>query len=202
VDEIVRAARAYDDRAIVKAIRSAQRERGWAAALENILFPAMRLIGKEWGDDVLVSANEHFVTEVVRRELCTAIAGLGEDELMGSPMVLLACPEGERHDVGLLALSLLLRERGARVVYLGGDVPIADLSRAVAELRPEAVCLSATLPVSLTSTRRAMRALVSMPGSVRLFAGGPALESRAGQDIPAVLLPPSLAESAEMLVAA
>jgi methanogenic corrinoid protein MtbC1 len=200
VDEIVRGARAYDEMAIVRAVRSARDDRGWAAALDDVLFPAMRLIGREWGDDVLVSANEHFATEIVKRELCAAISSTGESEAMGSPTVLLACAEDERHDVGLLALSLLLRQRGARVVYLGADVPLSDLARAVAELRPDAVCLSVTLPVNLTSARRAMRALVSMHGSVRLFAGGPALESGTGNDIPAVLLPRSLVESAELLI--
>jgi methanogenic corrinoid protein MtbC1 len=201
VDEIHRGAKAYDERAIVTAVRSAREGQGWAAALDNVVFPALRSIGQSWGNDVVVSANEHFATELIRRELCTAISELSYQLISRSPTVLLACPEDERHDVGLLGLSLLLLERGARVIYLGADVPITDLPRAVSDTRPDAVCISATLPVSVTSLRRSMRALLSLPRGIHLFAGGPAL-NEAGQDIPAVLLPTSLAAAADALVKA
>jgi methanogenic corrinoid protein MtbC1 len=201
VEEIVRGAKAYDERAIVTAVRSARAEQGWAGALDSVVFPALRSIGRNWGDDVVVSANEHFATEVIRRELCTAISELSDQLISRSPTVLLACPEDERHDVGLLGLSLLLLERGARVIYLGADVPITDLARAVSDTRPDAVCISATLPVSVTSLRRSLRTLLSLPGSVHLFAGGPAMTT-AGHDIPAVLLPASLTAAADAVVKA
>jgi DNA-binding transcriptional MerR regulator len=193
VDEIVRGATAYDEGAIVTAVRSAQAEQGWA--------PALRSIGQNWVDDVVVSANEHFATEVIRRELCAAISELSDRLLSRSPTVLLACPEDERHDVGLLGISLLILERGGRVIYLGADVPITDLARAVSDTRPDAVCISATLPVSVPSLRRSLRTLLSLPGTVHLFAGGPAMTS-AGHDIPAVLLPASLTAAADELIKA
>jgi methanogenic corrinoid protein MtbC1 len=201
VAEIVSGAQSYDERTIVAAVRSAQAEQGWAAALDSVVFPALRSIGRSWGDDIVVSANEHFATEVIRRELCAAISELSDRTVSPSPTVLLACPEDERHDVGLLGLSLLLLERGARVIYLGADVPITDLARAVSDTRPDAVCISATLPVSVTSLRRSLRTLLSLPGSVHLFAGGPATTA-AGHDIPAVLLPASLAAAADALAKA
>lgn len=199
VNEIVRGATAYDEGVIVAAVRSARAAEGWAAALENVIFPALRSVGQSWGDDVVVSANEHFATEIIKRELCTSISELCDEDVPRSPTVLLACPEDERHDVGLLGLSLLLLERGAHVIYLGADVPITDLARAVSDMRPDAVCISATLPISLASLRRTMRTLVSLPGSVHLFAGGPALATD-GHDIPAVLLPASLAAAADALI--
>ena len=201
VDEIVRGATAYDEGAIVTAVRSAQAEQGWAAALDDVVFPALRSIGQNWVDDVVVSANEHFATEVIRRELCAAISELSDRLVSRSPTVLLACPEDERHDVGLLGLSLLLLERGARIIYLGADVPITDLARAVSDTRPDTVCISATLPVSVPSLRRSLRTLLSLPGTVHLFAGGPAMTS-AGHDIPAVLLPASLTAAADALIKA
>jgi methanogenic corrinoid protein MtbC1 len=201
VNEIVRGAEAYDERAIVTAVRSARAEQGWAAALDDVVSPGLQSIGQSWVDDVVVSANEHFATEVIRRELCTAISELSDQPVSRSPTVLLACPEDERHDVGLLGISLLILERGGRVIYLGADVPVTDLARAVSDTRPDAVCISATLPASVPSLRRSMRALLSLPGNVRLFAGGPALTT-GGHDIPAVLLPASLTAAADALVKA
>jgi methanogenic corrinoid protein MtbC1 len=102
--------------------------------------------------------------------------------------------------LGLLALDLLLLERNMYTIYLGAEVPQSDVARAVSDLEPQAVCLSATLPTSLTSLRRSMRALVSMRSKARLYAGGPAVTaSGASADIPAVLLPTSLTEAVEVL---
>jgi methanogenic corrinoid protein MtbC1 len=200
VAEMVGAAQRYDEEALVRAIQESHPDNDWGFAFDRVLFPAMRSLGEGWSDEVLVSANEHFATEIVKREVCVEIARSSHGR-NGRPTVLLACPEGERHDVGLLALSLLLLQRGARVVYLGADVPIADLVRSIEELQPSALCMSATLAVSLTSLRRSMRAVISSHANCRLFAGGPAVSGAIGRDIPAVLLSASLAESADMLVA-
>ena len=39
---------------------------------------------------------------------------------------MLACAPGERHDLGLLMLAILLRADGWQVAYLGADTPVAD----------------------------------------------------------------------------
>jgi methanogenic corrinoid protein MtbC1 len=199
VRRITQAASVYDEAAVVSAIRDSY-VRGWSAALDEVLFPALRKIGEHWGEGTIVSANEHFATEVIRREVSTAISSLPVDRDKNGAGVLLACPEGERHDLGLLALDLLLLEKGIGTIYLGAEVPQGDLVRAVSDLAPRAVCLSATLPTSLTSMRRSMRALISARSNARLYAGGPAVTA-AGEsaDIPAVMLPASLGDAVEVL---
>jgi methanogenic corrinoid protein MtbC1 len=202
VGRIAQAASQYDETELLTAIREAH-ARGWSAALDEVLFRALRKIGENWGDGSIVSANEHFATEVIRREISTAISSLPVNRDKNGAGVLLACPEGERHDLGLLALDLLLLERGASTIYLGAEVPQSDLARAVSDLEPRAVCLSATLPTSLTSIRRSMRALISARSSARLYAGGPAVTAAgASADIPAVMLPPSLSEAVSVLMSA
>jgi hypothetical protein len=41
--------------------------------------------------------------------------------------VLLFLPEGEHHELGLLYVHYLLRVHGARVLYLGADIPLKDV---------------------------------------------------------------------------
>jgi methanogenic corrinoid protein MtbC1 len=202
VGRIAESASSYDEAALVAAIRDSY-ARGWSTALDEVLLPALRKIGENWGEGSIVSANEHFATEVIRREISTAISSLAVDRDKNRAGVLLSCPEGERHDLGLLALDLLLLEKGIRTIYLGAEVPQSDLVRAVSDLEPRAVCLSATLPTSLTSMRRSMRALISARSSARLYAGGPAVTA-AGEsaDIPAVLLPSSLSEAVSVFMSA
>jgi methanogenic corrinoid protein MtbC1 len=199
VSRIAQAAAAYDEAGLVAAVGESC-ARGWSPALDEVLFPALRRIGENWGEGTLLSANEHFATEVIRREISTAISSVPVSREKNGAGVLLACPEVERHDLGLLALDLLLLERRTATIYLGAEVPLGDLVRAVSELEPRAVCLSATLPTSLTSMRRSMRALISARSSARLYAGGPAVATAgASADIPAILLPKTLAEAVGIL---
>ena len=136
VARVVEAAATYDEANLVRAIHDALAGHDWGAALDQVLFPALTAIGESWSEDSISSANEHFASEVIRRELCVAIARLPAAPEPFPPPVLLACPEDERHDLGLLGLFLLLRERGVHAVYLGADVPVSDLG--------ECCCTTAT----------------------------------------------------------
>ena len=42
-------------------------------------------------------------------------------------------PEGEHHELGLLMANYILKEKGYKVVYLGGNVPMDDLINVVSE---------------------------------------------------------------------
>lgn len=192
----------FDETTTVKAAREAVSSLGWPAALDQVLMPALHGIGQSWGANVLVSANEHFTSEIIRREIAAALAAAGAAST-DSRAVLLACPEDERHELGLLAFSLLLRRRGLGTVYLGADVPTSDLLTAVQQAIPSAICLSATTRSGLASLGRAARTLVSARIPLRVFVGGPAFGSGlAGEAIPGVLLPQSLGGAADLVVAA
>jgi methanogenic corrinoid protein MtbC1 len=51
--------------------------------------------------------------------------------------------EGERHEIGLLMLAVMLRFRGLRTIYLGQDVPDEDLIRTVEDAQPEVLAVGA-----------------------------------------------------------
>lgn len=189
----------YDEVATARAVRDAVSSLGWPAALDQVLMPALRSIGRSWGANVIISANEHFTSEIIRREIAAALVPLTirpRDRLA----ILLACPEDERHELGLLALSLLLRSRDLGTVYLGADVPTSDLLTAIQRTSPVAVCLSATTRSGLASLGRAARALVSARIPVRVFVGGPAFRNGLDDEVIAgVLLPQSLGAAAELV---
>ena len=145
----------------------------------------------------MISANEHFATELVRREIAHAIAGTAEPA-SSAPSIVLACPEDERHEIGLLGLSLLLRERGIRNYYLGADVPQFDLMLAVQQTRSNALCLAATLHSSRASLTRAARDLVSSRLPAKLFFGGPAFRETGDgvEQAPGIGLPTRIGQAA------
>jgi methanogenic corrinoid protein MtbC1 len=194
------AALTYDEDTTVEAVRDAVKQFGWAAAVDEVLFTALRRIGEYWGQNTLVSANEHFTSEIIRRELASAIAKLPLADRI-APAVLLACAEDERHDLGLLALCLFLREQGVRAIYLGADVPAADIVLAIKQTKADAVCLSATTESARASLARTAREIIAARAGTRLFVGGPALEGSA-VDIAGTVLPASPAAAAQLIAKA
>ncbi len=194
---LVAAAESFDEAALLAALKSCTDAWGWAQALDEVVFPALKQIGRSWEEAAIPPAKEHFASELVKRELEAALHDLGPS-VDRSPRIMLACPESERHDLGLMALALLLRLAHVNVVYLGGDVPTSDLIAANDELRPDAICLSATSANGLASLVRASRTLVSAR-AVRLFIGGPAVNGT-GPVAAGLPLPESLASASRLIV--
>ena len=170
--ELFAAAGRLDAAAVSEIVARAAGEAGWEAALPTIIFPALVFVGRAWERGELAAAHEHLLSECVRSELMASIVRVPRPG-PGQPLVLLACPEDERHEVGLLALRLFLLEESLRVLYLGTDLPLDALVDAIAATRPAAVCLAATTGAAAPSMARAARVLVRR-GVTNLFVGGPA----------------------------
>jgi MerR family transcriptional regulator, light-induced transcriptional regulator len=167
--------------------------------LDELIFPVLRRIGAGWEEAAIAPAKEHFASELVKRHIDAALVDAGPSSAE-TPRIILACPEGERHDVGLLGLCLLLRAEGVNTVFLGAEVPTPDLLEARMLLEPDAICLSATSANGLASLVRASRTLVARRG-VRLFVGGPAV-SPEGVMAAGTRLPPSVSEAAGVIASA
>lgn len=198
VKMMVKAALAYDELTITRIVRESK-AMTWEQALEEVIFPALTRVGEQWAEGVLSCATEHFATEVARRELSASLARLPDAE-PGAPSVLLACPADERHEIGLLALSLLLRQHELRVLYLGADVPAAELIFAAQRTEPTAVCLAATTGSGLASLGRAAHTVVSNHLSPHLFVGGPAFGNNSDDEtIPGTRLPHSIGAAAAVI---
>ncbi len=110
--------------------------------LRDVLLPYLHQLGERWQRGEVSVAQEHFASNLVRGRLMS----LARSWDRGSgPRALLACVEGEQHDLPLLCFGLALRGHGWRISYLGADTPIASLVDAVRALTPDAVIVSGTV---------------------------------------------------------
>jgi methanogenic corrinoid protein MtbC1 len=62
---------------------------------------------------------------------------------------MLGSAPGELHEIGTLMISILLREAGYRVEFLGPDLPLDDLALYAKDEKPKMIILSATLKESV-----------------------------------------------------
>ena len=101
--------------------------RGIEKTITYIIFPFLERIGILWVTNHINPAQEHLVSNLIRQKLIVGVE-TADSRLNVNKTVLLFLPEGEHHELGLLFTWYMLKSRGAKVLYLGANVPIKDLA--------------------------------------------------------------------------
>ena len=105
---------------------SARDKMSFESLMLDLFYPFLRKVGLMWGTDQANPAQEHFVSNIIRRKM---LAELDKIPLPSkeSMTLLLFLREGELHEIGLIMADLILRSRGINTVYLGANVPMSDV---------------------------------------------------------------------------
>ncbi len=111
-------------------------------AVQRILLPLQRRIGELWHQGRLNIAVEHYVTKIIQQKLFSVMNQLPVNEF--GPRILIACPEGETHEIGAQAVAYIAAIRGCHVYYLGPNLPHSDLVIFCETITPDLVLLSLT----------------------------------------------------------
>lgn len=138
--------------------------------LDEIAGPFMADVGAAWQNGTLDVRHEHFAVACLS-DFLREVREPFERRATG-PRVVASTLPGDRHEAGLLAVSVLLAMRGYRVTYLGADTPIDQIAAAVRrDVHAVAVSVSSVVPRS-----RAARGVASLrealPRRVPLWIGG------------------------------
>ena len=113
---------------------------------DEIIAPALWLVGRLWARGEISVADEHLATEISLRVLALQREAQRTVRARKGRKALLAAPAGEHHTVALQMISNLLRDAGYTVLMLGPDVPPGALAESATRHEPEVVCLTATMP--------------------------------------------------------
>ena len=130
------------------------------------ILPYLHGLGERWQDGDASVAQEHFASAVLRGRLLGLARGW--DRGVG-PRAILACPPGERHDLGLVIFGLALRDRGWRVTFLGPDTPIETIAAAAEHLAPAAIVLCALTDAPLAE---ALAPIARLAETQHVYVGG------------------------------
>jgi len=109
-------------------------------AIQRILLPLQRRIGELWHQARSNTAVEHYVTKIVQQKLFSVMNQLPVNEF--GPRILIACPEGETHEIGAQAVAYIAATKGCHVYYLGPNLPSSDLLSFCDRIQPDLVLLS------------------------------------------------------------
>ncbi len=135
----------------------------------HIITPCMVAIGQDWFDGKISVVTEHFATAYLMGRL---LALLNAQPVHQGSLALIGCAPTERHEIGAVMVALLLRRAGYNVRYLGSDIPLVELARAVRELKPRVLAVSAMMSESAQFLLDLPRHLVHEASHTRLVFGG------------------------------
>jgi methanogenic corrinoid protein MtbC1 len=86
--------------------------------------------------------EEHFFSSHLRNKLGARIHH--RSRRTSAQRLILACLEGEQHEIGALLFALSAADRAFRLIYLGADVPIDELVGVQDKTRSNGIVLAGT----------------------------------------------------------
>lgn len=160
---------------------AANEEMGRLAALlpaadlvKQIALPLMRLVGDRWHRGTMTIAHEHMASAVLRNLFGSMLR-------MYKPMepvvkLVLATPSGEHHEFGILAAAMLAAPLGLEPIYLGANLPSAEIAAAAQRCGAKVIVIGLMDQSADSTALHELRSLGSkLPAAVELWVGGRAM---------------------------
>ncbi len=110
---------------------------GLENTIHQVIYPLLKKVGFMWCVNEVNPAQEHFVSNLVRQKILSAIDGIAfPSKTDKENTYILFLPESEDHELGLILANYILKKAGKKVIYLGAKVPFADLKEIVRIAEP------------------------------------------------------------------
>lgn len=185
-----------DEAAIAAVLDEIGTSMSFGEALQEMYIPFLHRLGERWASRDVLVVHEHFATMILRRRWSAATQAW---DVSDGPLVLLACPPGEQHDLMPLAFGILLAESGWRVRLFGADTPLRDIAHVSRELRPDLVVLSTRSQRLLRRDRPGFAAVRDAVGAGRFAVAGRGATIEVAHLLGATRLPGSPSEVAQQV---
>jgi len=188
---------ALDGSSLDRELRRTIARYGLPMFLEDIVPALMHRIGDEWAAGRLSIPHEHLTSSVVLGILLEAVRAIPETP--GAPRLLVATPAGEQHVVGAALIAAAAALDGWSILFLGANVPAADLVMAANGVSAVALSIVST-PDARDTVREVQAVRAALPLRMPLIAGGAAaLRLDAEPGLPGVSVCRDIAEARAVL---
>lgn len=163
--------------------------------LVEVIRTAQLEIGRLWQANRISIAQEHLATGVTQ-VVMARLFELAPPAPRNGARVIVACVEGEQHDLPARLVADYLDHAGFTVGYLGANVPTDDLVRMIINNPPAVLALSTTMSFHIGALREAVRRVRDARPGLPIVAGGHAFTWSPGlaEELGIETAPPTPAE--------
>jgi DNA-binding transcriptional MerR regulator/methylmalonyl-CoA mutase cobalamin-binding subunit len=169
--ELLAAVERYDERRVEELLGDALIALGVRPLIDRVLVPLLHEVGERWLRGTFTVAHEHFLSAILRNLLAQLLRV--RRSYADVPQCLLATPQGEPHEFGILLVALVLADIGVGMRYLGTNVPAPELVEAARTLGVRVVGLSFVHSANRSRAVAYLRTVAkTLPPHVDVWAGG------------------------------
>ena len=145
---------------------------GFEETFSNVVFPFLRRVGIMWHTGSVNIGAEHFITNIFRGRLISAIDSLPPANDPERKRVIMYLPDNELHEMGLLFYSYLIRKLGHEVLYLGQTTPFTALAEANEKWHSDILVTGVLSDLSISEPQEYLNNLSSTFKSQKILVSG------------------------------
>ncbi|WP_215141521.1 MerR family transcriptional regulator [Exiguobacterium qingdaonense] len=169
-DRLLEALLSFDERLAHDLINRAFNTFSFEKVTNDIIQPLLMDIGSKWEEGSITIAHEHFATAFLRARLSTLSLQMPMNPFL--PRITCVCAPDEVHEIGLLFVTLYLRQHGYDVIFLGAGFPKEDLNRALHDINTTFLIFACTQSEHIPNLLDAMDYIQADHPDLKIGAGG------------------------------
>ena len=174
-------------------------QKGIEKTINEIIFSFLERVGVLWVTNHINPAQEHLATNIIRQKIILGIEKLAHLP-QTSKRVVLFMPEGEYHEIGLLYVHYLLKQKGIGVDYLGTNVPMVDLKYLTEFKKVDYLYSHITSPAKSFKINKFFEQLAQVTKHIPIVLSGQLIQEYKGSVASNIHLKRSLAETMAFLL--
>lgn len=171
VEQMIVAMMELNEEKFEKVLTNALIKYGFEQTITGVLYPFLERIGILWLVGTITPAQEHFIVNLIRQKIISAIDGLVVSPRADAKKFILFLPPDEFHELSLLFFWYTLKKLGHKVIYFGQSLPVETLTMISESFSPDFILTVLTtaltaeqyqsLITSLSNDHRELKILIS-----------------------------------------
>ncbi len=171
IEQMIVAMMELNEEKFEKILTNALIKHGFEQTITSVLYPFLERIGILWLVGTITPAQEHFIVNLIRQKIISAIDGLVVTPRTDAKKFILFLPPGELHELSLLFHWYTLKKMGHKVIYFGQSLPVETLKMVSESFSPDYILTVLTTALTpeqyhslistLSNDHRALNILIS-----------------------------------------
>ena len=171
----------FDELEFDKIFKSEIIKSGLLSAVTDLIYPFLRQVGVLWGSNKVMPAQEHFISNLIRKKIFHSLEQL-PPSVANAPKAVLFLSEGEYHEIGLLLAYYITKSSGWNVFYLGQSVPYENLDKVVKAVSPD-MLLTIYTSNDIERTERSIETITNLTDIPLVVSAGSGISEKKMNDL-------------------
>lgn len=159
IENFIHATADLDEEKFLKVFDVCAQKLGFDKTMTDVIYPFLQKLGVMWHTGVINPGHEHFIVNLIRQKILSAINEIKIGSDKKAKRVILFLPENENHEIALLYYQYHLRSLGYKTFYLGQSMPYDDLKKINKQIQAHYLLTIITCPKEKIDVKSYLKSL-------------------------------------------